>query len=313
MGMKDVNLFFACDDGYIPFLAVTLTSIKAHASKERIYRSVILNTGIGEFYKKRITEALADEKFIIEFVDISVAVDKIRERLHTRDYYSASTYYRLFISTLYPELEKALYLDCDIALCADVAELYDTELEDNLVGAVPDGSVGCVPEFQRYVENRIGVSSYRYYFNAGVLLMNLRAMRENDFEQKFINLLDKVKFNVAQDQDYLNAICSGKCKTIGCEWNCMPGFYTSGAQKKLIHYNLDFKPWHRDDVEFSDVFWHYSSLCCFADEIKEIKKNYVEDERRANETKRLILLAGDQASDDKENLKIKRKIESIWK
>ncbi len=313
MNNNEVNLFFACDDGYLPFLAVTLTSIKMHAAPERTYRSVILNTGVCDAYRERIISALADEKFIIEFKDISASVEKISERLHTRDYYSSSTYFRLFISKLYPELDKALYLDCDIVLCSDVAELYDLELGDSLVGAIPDGSVACVTEFQRYVENRIGVSAYRDYFNAGVLLMNLSAMRSIDFEEKFIDLLGKVKFNVAQDQDYLNAICNGKCKSIDCEWNCMPGFYTSKRLAKLIHYNLDFKPWHREGIEFSEIFWNYSDKSCFASEIREIKNSYVESQKRANETQRLIALADEQASDKKENQKIKKMIESIWK
>ncbi len=311
MQNNNVNLFFACDNGYIPFLAVTLLSIKEHASKNRVYDVKILNTGICEEYKNKITDSLADEKFIISFPDISDSVKKINKELHTRDYYSKATYFRLFIPKLYKKMTRALYLDCDIVLLDDVAKLYDTNLGDNLVGAVADGFVASVDRLHDYVTERVGVKSWQSYFNAGVLLMNLSAMRNFNFEEKFTALLSEVKFDVAQDQDYLNAICGNRRTVIGSEWNCMPGFSSDSGKAKLIHYNLDSKPWHKDNVEFSDCFWNYADRCCFADEIRKIKEGYADNAKSESETLNLIDIAEKEASETKENEKIKQKILSI--
>jgi lipopolysaccharide biosynthesis glycosyltransferase len=175
---NNVNLFFACDDGYIPFLAVTLGTIKAHRDKNRSYNAKILHTGISKCHKTRILESLSEEGFEVEFVDITSEVAKISDRLHTRDYYSKSTYFRLFIPELYKDIDKALYLDCDLVLLSDVAELFDIDLKDNLVGAVSDGFVSSVPRLHDYVTERVGVNKPRDYFNAGVLLINCRRFRE---------------------------------------------------------------------------------------------------------------------------------------
>ena len=196
-----VNLFFACDDGYIPFLAVTITSIKEHRNPCREYILRVLNTGISDEHKTRIKASLECDGFKIEFPDISCEVERISEKLHTRDYYSKTTYYRLFIPELYPEIDKALYLDCDIVLRSDVAELYDVDLKDNLVGAISDSFVTCVPRLHDYVTERVGVRRPIDYFNAGVLLMNLKEMREALFGDRFVELIDKITFDVAQDQD----------------------------------------------------------------------------------------------------------------
>lgn len=312
MNMPNVNLFFACDDGYIPFLAVTLTSIKENKASDRIYDVKILNTGICVEYKKRLTDALADDSFKIEFVDISASVATISDKLHTRDYYSKTTYFRLFIPELYPNIDKALYLDCDVVLCADVAELFDIELKDNLVGAISDGFVKCVSRLHDYVTERIGVHKPVDYFNAGVLLMNLKEMRESNFGDRFIDLLGKITFDVAQDQDYLNVLCNGRRVTVGTEWNAMPGFCSDTDEKKLIHFNLDSKPWHKEDVEFSDIFWKYSDMSCFAKEIRDIKENYTEEKKSEGETKSLIDVAEEQGRDDKKNEEIRQMLASIW-
>ena len=76
-----------------------------------------------------------------------------------------------------------------------------------------DAFVQSIDMLKPYVEKKIGVKN-KNYFNAGVLLMNLKELRKFDFKEKFLKLLSLVKFDVAQDQDYLNALCSGRVKML---------------------------------------------------------------------------------------------------
>lgn len=310
MKKEAVKLFFACDDGYIPFLTVALFSIKEQRDVSRDYDIVILHTGIGPENRERVLGALSGAGFHIAFRDISSSLEEIGARLHTRDYYTKSTYYRLFIPKLYPELDKALYLDCDLVACADVGELYDVALGGDLVGAAADGFVQSVSRLHGYVTGRVGVAAPTDYFNAGVLLMNLAAMREYGFEGRFADLLSAVKFDVAQDQDYLNALCRKRRTVIGSEWNAMPGFFCGDAPK-LVHYNLDSKPWHKDGIDFADVFWHYSDRAAFAAEIREIRKRYCHQASAAAQTAALIDLAEAQGMQDEENRLIRERVERI--
>ena len=123
--MNPVNLFFACDNAYVPFLAVTLTSLKENCNPKRDYALRILHTGLDPENIRRLTDSFASDGFTMEFIDITQAVEQFADKLHTRDYYSKSTYYRLFIPDLFPGLDKALYLDSDVVLLGDVSELYD--------------------------------------------------------------------------------------------------------------------------------------------------------------------------------------------
>ena len=238
---EKINIFFSCDDNYIPFLAVSLESLIKNASRNYLYNIYILHTrSISQASQDDIKERYNKEVFNIEFVDISSHIKMFSEKLHTRDYYSKNTYFRLFIPNLYPKMDKALYLDSDITILKDISKLYNTKLGNNLVGGVPDGAVQVFPEFKDYVENKIGVESFDKYFNAGVLLMNLKRMREIDFENVFLNMLTKITFTVAQDQDYLNAICKRFVKILDRVWNVMP-IPNQGIKEKdilLIHITI---------------------------------------------------------------------------
>lgn len=305
---KEVPIFFSCDDNYIPYLAVSLESLEHNADKNRNYQIKVLHANtISEANQNKITEKYNVDPFNIEFVDISKFVEGFSSKLHTRDYYSKSTYYRLFIPNLYPQYDKALYLDSDIVVLGDISKLYDVDLGDNYVGAIPDGCVQLIKEFQDYVENRIHVKSYKEYFNAGILLMNLNTLRQDDFEGMFINMLSNVTFSVAQDQDYLNAICGGRVKFIPSIWNQMP--FPSDVDERdicLIHYNLDMKPWHKDGVLYEDKFWNYAKRTNYYDHILRVKANFTQEmiDKAAEQTAKLIAATKREAEETEENQRI---------
>ena len=275
-----IPIFFAVDDGYIPFLAVSLQSLIENSKKENFYLIKILYTNISEENQKKI-QKFEQENVSIEFVDLNYYIEKIKDKLYTRDYYSKTTYFRLFIPNLYPQYTKALYLDSDIVVLEDVADLYNTNMENDLVAAAPDDVIQTIEVFQEYAEKVVGVADYRNYFNAGVLLMNLDELRKFDFQEKFIYSLDKIKFSVAQDQDYLNRLCKGRVKIVDPNWNRMPIAREKENQGdiKLIHYNLAYKPWHFEDILYKDYFWNYAKKTEFFDTIQKIKDNYSDEER----------------------------------
>lgn len=275
-----IPIFFAIDDGYIPFLAVSLQSLIENSKKENFYLIKILYTNISEENQRKI-QKFEQENVSIEFVDLNYYIEKIKDKLYTRDYYSKTTYFRLFIPNLYPQYTKALYLDSDIVVLEDVADLYNTNMENDLVAAAPDDVIQTIKVFQEYAEKVVGVANYRNYFNAGVLLMNLDELRKFNFQEKFLYSLDKIKFSVAQDQDYLNRLCKGRVKMVDPNWNRMPIAREKENQGdiKLIHYNLAYKPWHFEDILYKDYFWNYAKKTEFFDTIQKIKDNYSDEER----------------------------------
>ena len=318
---KEIPVFFAVDNRYIPFLGVALKSLIDNTSKENKYAIKILYTSVTEENKKRIKK-YEQENVTIEFVDLNKQLNEIKEKLYTRNYFSNTTYYRLFIPELYPQYDKAVYIDSDTICLADIAELYNVDMEDNLIAAVPDGAVQSIEIFQDYVERVVGVADYNNYFNAGVIVMNLKELRKYKFKEKFIYLLEKVRYEVAQDQDYLNRLCKGRVKILGFEWNRMPIMGNKDGEIKIIHYNLGSKPWYFDDILYQEYFWKYAEKTEFYNEIKAIGAKYTDEDKEKDDANsaKLIELAqketdcvGDDRTNKNSPTKKRRILVNMWK
>ena len=303
--LKEIPIFFAVDDTYIPFLAVSLQSLVDNSSDKNKYEIKVLYTHVSEENMQKIKK-YEKENIKIEFVNLSNDLQKVQGKLYTRNYFTSTTYYRLFIPELYPQYDKVLYIDSDVTILTDIAGLYNQEIGDNLVAAIPDGAVQTIEVFQEYVEKVIGVIDYNNYFNAGILLMNLKELRKYKFQEKFLYLLEKVKYEVAQDQDYLNRLCKGRVKLLDDLWNKMPIMGVSDKKPNIIHFNLGFKPWHFDDIPYQEYFWEYAKKTEFYETIKEVRKNYTEEDKERDDSSsaKLIELAkkeSDCVGDDRIN------------
>ena len=126
-GLDAIKVVFAADDKYIPFLAVAIESLVDNSSKDNYYSIKILHTDVSKENKKKI-EKYETENVSIEFVDLNYYIEKVKDKLYTRDYYTNTTYFRLFLPELYPQYNKVLYLDSDIVILDDKFQIISTIL-----------------------------------------------------------------------------------------------------------------------------------------------------------------------------------------
>ena len=279
---KQIPIFFSTDDNYIPYLDVAISSLIENASKEYEYRMIVLNTGLEESSVRKIKQ---NERagFRIDFIDISGELEGIRTRLKDVYHFSLVTYYRLFIASLFPQYDKVIYLDCDLVVLGDISRLYNVELGENIIGAAPEQYVRNTREFRLYARRALGVDPDGYV-NAGVLLMNLAAFRENAIEEKFIELISRYDFDLLDpDQAYLNYLCLGKIYELPSGWNKEPMLLPCEGEKQIVHYALYKKPWQYDDVIDGEYFWHYAERSPFYAEIRRRKEGFGEKERAEKE------------------------------
>lgn len=287
-----IPIFFAVDDNYSNYLCVTLRSLIENSSDEYEYD---VNVLIEELSEENVNKILAmqTENVRIKFVSVTEKLRAICRKLHMRDYYTKATYYRFFIPELFPEHDKGLYLDCDIVLTVDAAELYHTELHDNYIAAIPEEFITDVEVFALYSEKVLGVPRQEY-INAGILVMNLELMRVINIKEQFAALLEKVTYRVAQDQDYLNVICKNKTVILDKTWNRTPMPYADrSVTPKIAHYKINFKPWKFDDIPYGDLFWKYAENTPCYEELLAYKAGYGEElkERDKKQYEDLVRLA----------------------
>ena len=279
-----IPIFFTIDDGYAPYLHVALISLIKNASKDRKYKIIVVYQELNEENRNNLAKLVEDyPNFEMEFKFMKQSLDMITDRIENRlrsDYFTMTIYFRIFIPDMYPEYDKAIYIDSDIIVPGDISELYDTDMHDNLIGVVTDGSVNDVPELQRYMTESLGLKLCDY-FNSGMLLMNMKELRNVHLAEHFLYLLNKYHFDcVAPDQDYLNSMCYGKIEYLDSCWDAMPNRNKPEIENpKIIHYNLFDKPWCYDDIQYQDYFWEYAKQSVYYDKIKAYKAAYTDKQK----------------------------------
>lgn len=279
---QEIPVFFSADDNYVPCLYTAIKSMIHNWKKNNKIKVIVLNSEITEKSKQEIKN-LESEKIKIQFKDISKEIEKIKEdlSLRLRDYYSSTIYYRMFIPTLFKEYDKAIYMDSDVILQDDISNFYNIDLKDNYVAAIRDEVINSEDVFKNYSKIAIGIEP-EDYFNSGVLLMNLKEMRKAKIEEKFVYLLTKYNLDtVAPDQDYLNILCKDKVVRLPEIWNKMPDFGEKfdSSEIHLIHYNMFRKPWHYDDVPYSECFWKYAKETPYYQNLINELNNYSEQQK----------------------------------
>ena len=159
---KEIPVFFTIDNSYAPFLAAALSSAIKNCSPQRQYKAIILHQELTKENMEKLS-LLATGNFSIEFVEMKDGFESITDRMANRlrcDYCTLTINFRLFIATMFPQYDKAIYIDSDVVVLGDLAELFDTDIGDNFIGACADKSVVDVPELARYMEQAVGVSRY---------------------------------------------------------------------------------------------------------------------------------------------------------
>ena len=113
-----IPIFFTIDDGYAPYLHVALISLIKNASKDRRYKIIVVYQELNEENRNNLAKLVEDyPNFEMEFKFMKQSLDMITDRIENRlrsDYFTMTIYFRIFIPDMYPEYDKAIYIDIDI-------------------------------------------------------------------------------------------------------------------------------------------------------------------------------------------------------
>ena len=127
--------------------------------------------------------------------------------------------YRLWLPKIIDaDIKKIIYLDSDTIVNLDIAELWQIELGDNALAAVPESENGIDCNFFFPICHD-GIVKAENYFNSGVLLINVEKFAD---AQK--NFIDAMKFAVEHkylyvDQDVLNYCFDGQTFKLPTKFN----------------------------------------------------------------------------------------------
>src|SRR5574344_921455 len=167
--MNHIPIFLSSNDNYALFVATIISSICYNTKS--FCNFYILDSGITDKNQKKINSLKNKfNNFSTEFIriDVNVVFKGFKELAHL----SLSTYNRLLITEIKPNLGKVLYLDSDMIAIDDIKPLFDTDLGNHLLCAVPDTFPNAKDLEERL--NTLKLDKNHKYFNAGVLLFDIQ-------------------------------------------------------------------------------------------------------------------------------------------
>lgn len=252
-----IPIFITIDEPFARYASTCIMSLIDNSSKDKDYLIHVIHKDLSDESINKL-KSLETDNVKLKFIkmdELKDIVDANENKLRS-DFFTITIFFRIFIAKMFPEFDKGVYIDTDVILNDDISNLYNINLDGNLIGAIKDSSVSGNPVLAQYMEKAVGVDRYSY-INSGVLLLNMKKLREIKFADHFLYLLNKYHFDtIAPDQDYFNAMCKDHIKFIDDAWDAMP---VEGKKEmenpSLIHYNLFFKPWHYKETQYKDYFW----------------------------------------------------------
>jgi lipopolysaccharide biosynthesis glycosyltransferase len=271
-GKRNIPVVLSSDNNYAKYMYIAAYSMLKNASANTYYNIYMqISNDFSKRYKDNILELAKKYPCTISFIEMDKHMPKVLP-----GYFPPAAYYRLLAPILLPDLDKCIYIDSDVLVLKDLTELYDIDIQDYYLAGVENGR----PSY---------VAHLHWYVNSGVLLMNLKAIREAKLTDRFIEMSEygvngKDPYTYP-DQDILNIVCDGKVKGIDCKYNF--GFGITAFQKELrqakdkktcisealnnaviLHF-LDIKPWKEKGVMFADKWWNYAKESPFYEEIMQ--------------------------------------------
>lgn len=229
-----LNICYACDNNYAPLAGVSIASFLKNATDDESFNFYILDNEISNENKKKIQSLKWIKNCTIEFIKVDKAKFENLYLPNKKGYLSISSYYRFVISDIFKNLDKILYVDCDVIATQSIWDFYSIDLHDNYAGVIKDTSC-------KENQERLGFDENEIYFNAGVLLINLELWRKNDISSKLFNTINEG----LDDQDILNIVLKGRKLIVDNKWNWQgkAKHYKEKTPPPLIHFITAYKPW----------------------------------------------------------------------
>lgn len=271
----NIPIFLSSDNNYTPFVATTMASICDNT--DSFCEFYVLDGGISKENQEKICELKNKfENFSIEFKTIELELIK---DFSIHNHLSLAAYNRLFIANLFPNIKKALYFDVDVIAIKDITEIFNTNLDNYIIGAAKDMGY---KEYIDPVRKNMDLSFKSVYFNSGVLLMDLEKWRNFNITKVLFEIEERYRVKILNcDQDLLNKFFENNYKLLKSSYNSR----TLEEDTVVLHFYHRLKPWQADfsldqynkpyKLKGANFFWHYAEMTPFYNEILKRKEDFL--------------------------------------
>lgn len=280
-----IPIAMAADDNYTYPTIVAMTSILENAKPTTKYEFYIMVPGnFSQSNKEKILSLKNKyEKSSINLINME---DRFKNA-NSKGHITTPTYYRLSLSSLLPTHDKIIWLDGDTLTLDDLTDMFNIDMENYYYKGLLDDNVYATQEF--------GVDD-DHYICAGVMLINLNKLRQDNMEEKFTQFIEENNEKLTQhDQTVINILCYENIGALPPQYGIFNYYLENAdaainyntklnekyrynlkdilkAQEKPVVVHCVIKPWKDKTVPYFEQWWDYAKKTGFYDEIRSMYK-----------------------------------------
>ncbi|WP_456059832.1 glycosyltransferase family 8 protein [Brachyspira pilosicoli] len=260
--MQEYNICLCADNNVVEYMSALIVSILRNSSQDEKFIFHIITSCISEENKNYLNELKNIKNFQLKYYN-PIHREKF-ERWYsekTPQKWPVEVFFKLDIPFILKDLDKVLYLDCDMIAVNNFKELFDINMDNYTVAAAKDKLIS-----NSHLK-KIKLNKSNGYFNSGLLLINIKnfnTLFPNDtFLEKIDKYLNNIKIVEYPEQDIINIIFNNKIKPIDSKYNCVSAIVKKDKEVQdtiIAHYTL-LKPLYKNAYPQKNklyyAFWKY--------------------------------------------------------
>ena len=213
-----INVVYAADERFAEILSVSMESLLTHNKNVTVW---ILNNGIKEESVEKLKRQAERHNSTIHFMPLKKLEHYAGRELSCQSKISLTAYFRLFMPQILPlSVEKLLYLDCDTMVRKDLTDLWERKFDGCAAVAEPTAPL---------MKEKIELKKSDYYFNSGVLLVDLKKWREEKIMEKFVDYMEEMDGDISfEDQGVINHVLKNEISILPFKYNVTTQFFDFG-------------------------------------------------------------------------------------
>ena len=240
-----IHIACCSNEKLAPMFGVVVTSVGINVTSDdgMMY---LLHNGLKRSTVKRLQKIADRYNVRLKFLEINLEILKdcpTNDKIH---YGNIMMYARILLPSMLPNLDKVIYLDCDLVVCKDLKSLWETDVNDVAVTMAPD-----LLYQDKATLSRLGINNN--YLNSGVIVMNLDYWRKHDVQNRLLSyIIDKGKELIYNDQDALNVILDDELRQLPVKYNVTPHYFLKNPDNypKEMHEEIR-------DARINPIIFHF--------------------------------------------------------
>lgn len=221
------HIVYACDDHYFTYVYVSVKTLLESNQNLIVH---FLHQDVSDEHLNLLRDLGVKHNISMDIRPFQMP--DFFEKLPTFGVASKTTYAKLIFCTIFPDLDRVLYLDPDTMILGDITEFYNMDMGDYLIAGVIEN----LPYYHREV---VYLNEDEPYINGGMVLCNLKEWRNSEFEKRAVIRMQDTSMNLNYDQGILNELCKGKTLVVPPKYNALAEVFQFASREKLVkRYNF---------------------------------------------------------------------------